>query len=407
MTPPLAAPHRSTPVAPEIGIIAMVWEPWSQIWRGRHQLLTRLARYFNVVWAEPPRHWRSNWSPRAQGLLAELQVPDIPGFQVYRPGRLLPEIYRPPVLSRQLRATRLRRAARMLRRAGAERMVLYLWRPEFAWSLDVLPHAASFYHIDDEYTYSTADAPVDSAEAELIRRVDQVFIHSQGLWEKKARFAIDPAFTPNGVDFDAFATTVSEPEDLRNVPHPRVGYVGVVRRFLDIPLMLQLAKRHPQLSFVVVGPARALGEDAADFEAMCRLPNVFWLGARPVGQLPSYMQHMDVAIMPYDNDGYTKYINPLKLYEYLATGLPTIGTPIPTLRAFDGPITLASGVDEWTAALHAAVAPTARTDQAIAARQQVAREHDWRVLAHRIALKVAMRVDASVAERVIAAGPQV
>jgi len=89
--------------------------------------------------------------------------------------------------------------------------------------------------------------------------------------------------------------------------------------------------------------------------------------------------------MPYVSDGYTKYIYPLKLHEYLAAGIPVVGTPIRTLCEFPDLVQLAGIPDEWSAVIECAFAPEARSDAAINARKATARAHDWDLLADRIA----------------------
>jgi glycosyltransferase involved in cell wall biosynthesis len=119
---------------------------------------------------------------------------------------------------------------------------------------------------------------------------------------------------------------------------------------------------------------------------------VYFLGNKPVDQLPSYNQYFDVSILCYKIDDYTKYIYPLKLHEYLATGLPVVGSPIRTLQEFDGTIRLASTADEWSAAISASLAPESFTPSAIEARRKVAREHDWDRIVHLIAQTICERL---------------
>jgi glycosyltransferase involved in cell wall biosynthesis len=161
-----------------------------------------------------------------------------------------------------------------------------------------------------------------------------------------------------------------------------------------------VASRHPEWSIVLVGPVKPLGADAEPFEKLSRLPNVHLLGPKPIQALPSYVQHFDVCIMPYDRDGYTKFIYPLKLHEYLATGVPVVGTPIRTLQEFAGTIALGTSGDEWGAAISAALGPEARTPEAQARRRAVAAQHDWEVITHRVARVLARPLGPRVSELV-------
>src|SRR4029453_7545998 len=104
---------------------------------------------------------------------------------------------------------------------------------------------------------------------------------------------------PNGVDYEAFATPHNEPGDLARIPHPRIGYVGRIKRQLDLGLLRNLAKRHPSWSFVLVGPVENLGENENSMRELRELSNIHLLGPKPVQQLPAYTQHLDVCMLCY------------------------------------------------------------------------------------------------------------
>lgn len=369
----------------------------------RHHIMTRLARYFHVVWEDPARELRSGW---LSGLGARQDVRPlslVPGFHVHRPR--LPILYRPKAAGRMMEAMRLRAALRRVKRAGARHIVLYLWRPRYQHALDVEAAAVSCYHVDDEYTFAPVERPVSDQEARLLRRADRVIIHSPGLWEKKAAIASHPAMVPNGVDYRAFAAPADEPEDLRAVPRPRIGYVGVIKQFLDIPLLAALARRHARWSFVFVGPVGSIGPDRGALDELRSLPNVFLLGMRSLERVPAYTQHLDVGMLPYDVDGYTKFIYPLKLHEYLAAGLPVVGTPIRTLQDFDTVIQVAADLDGWSAALARALSPEETAPERIATRRGVACRYDWDGIAHRVATIVADALPPGIRRAVAAAAP--
>ena len=143
------------------------------------------------------------------------------------------------------------------------------------------------------------------------------------------------------MDYLAYATPVAEPEDLRPIPHPRIGYVGRIKHQLDWDLLITLAQRHPEWSFVLIGPQDGLGQSTSLIETLSHMPNVYFLGHKPVTALPAYTQHLDVCLLCYKVDDYTKFIFPLKLHEYLASGKPVVGSPIRSLQNFTHVITLA------------------------------------------------------------------
>lgn len=370
----------------DVGVIALVPDSWGDPWMVRHQLLARLARHFEVVWVERSLGWRDYWLRGKSGREDMQRVSsDIPGFTLYDPGRWLPDVFNPRALGAWLRSERVRRARRILERKGCRYIVLYLWRPEFDWALEVAQADFSCYHIDDEYQFSLTDQPNDPREVALMQRVDHVIIHSPRLLEKKGGINPSTACVPNGVDYAAYSTPAPEPADLAAIPHPRLGYVGVIKTQLDFALLDHLAERHPEWSLVLVGPRGYVGEKAQLLDRLAARANVHLLGNRQLAQLPSYTQHMDVCLMCYEVNDYTNNIYPLKLHEYLAAGRPVVSTPIRSVQSFAHVVSLASNPQEWERELGKALTPAANAPAAIAARRRVAEEHDWDRLASRIA----------------------
>jgi len=279
---------------------------------------------------------------------------------------------------------------------------LYLWRPSY---VDALASRQWFdavvYHIDDEYTFSETPSNIAADELELIREADAVIIHSSELAERKGGINDSTYMVPNGVDYDRFTRRREPPQDLSAIRHPRIGYTGVIKKQLDISLLRRLAERCSTWSFVLLGPLGNLSGVEAEFEALSAAPNVHVLGYRDAADLPAYQQHLDVCIMPYRVNHYTDCIYPLKLHEYLASGKPVVATPIRTLRDFSHVISLASGVEEWVAAITSSLSGEALSDERVSVRRAIAAQHDWRVLAAKTAGVMASVLGGDVTKRVL------
>ena len=352
----------------------------------RHHVVGRLAKYFDVIWIEPAKGWRDYWfsgkpdKPDIQSI-----SPETFGLTLYRPGRWLPELYRPKWLAQWVRKQRLVQAECQLRQRGCTDIVLYLWRPEFDWALDAIHADLTCYHIDDEYRFSANDLPNDPREVALIKRVDQVIIHSRKLLEKKGNLNPHTMHVPNGVDYSAYATSVPEPEDISLIPHPRMGYVGVIKSQLDLKLLQQLATQRSQWSFILVGPQGYVTGKEALLDELRTLPNVHFLGNRQLAEIPAYMQAMDVCLMCYEVCDYTHFIYPLKLNEYLATGRPVVCSPIDSVMPLENILGIAGNLQEWDSALNEAASVDKNTSEAIGRRQQHARQHDWDRLVDQVA----------------------
>lgn len=382
---------KAAPLMPEIGLMAFVPDTWDDgVWQLRHQILTRLSRYFNVVWANPPIGWRK--SIRSSPLISRFHVPDYdnaPGLEIYQHPKWAAKFYRPKFIADLTEAARVRAGLSELKKRGSEIRIGYLWRPQFASSLWAGNFDKRCYHIDDEYSFSVVDTPIDARERRIIEDVDQVFIHSPGMMEKKGNLNPNTDYIPNGVDYDAYTKSYNMPEDLKEISAPIVAYIGVIKSMIDWQLVATLVRQLPELSFVFIGPDGQL--DSGDKQAIAclrKLPNAHFLGNRPVDTLPAYTAYADIGIMPYRKNGYTKYIFPLKVNEYLAAGKPTIGTPIRTLQDYSTVVDLASTSEEWCDALQRNLRAEYSREIMIKARKAVAREYDWQISVDRIARSI-------------------
>ena len=319
------------PALDDIGVLALVPERWGGMWLSRHQVLTRLARYFHVVWYNPPRSWRKLTHPVVS---TDPTPPPANGFEIYDHEPWLPKFYKPRALDQLTEQARLQRARKLLEQAGCRRVIAYAWRPEFVSALDLVAHDVSCYHIADEYSFADVEHEIPSDERELIERVDQVFVHSPALLEKKGNINPHTEYVTNGVDYAAFATPAAEPADLASIPHPRIGYVGRIKSQMDWKTLIGIARARPDWSLVLVGPLGHIGRFAGERTELFGLPNVHYLGNRSVGEVPAYIQHMDVCLLCYALTDYTRYIFPLKLHEYLATGVSRRGIGHPDAARF-------------------------------------------------------------------------
>lgn len=280
----------------------------------------------------------------------------------------------------------------------AKKIILYLWDYKFERALSLLPYDVSCYHIDDEYSFSTTEVPTDPSETRVISGVNEVFAISPALLQKKGKINSHTTFAPEGVDYRAFATPVPAPADIVSIPHPRIGYSGFLKKQLDWSLLHQLAARHRDWSFVFVGASKH-AEIQEAVSRLSRLPNVYFLGSKSTQELASYPQHFDVCTMPYCLDDYTKYIYPLKLHEYLASGRPVVGAPIRSLQEFAHVVRLATSVDDWSKAIKESILPESLTAEQVRARRIVAYEHDWSSLIRSIVLTFCKRLGASYVDR--------
>ena len=193
-----------------------------------------------------------------------------------------------------------------------------------------------YYCVDDHASFSGYDrAQVLKDEEDLCRRSDLVITTSMALQTAKSPWNPNTILVPHGVDYDHFSRAVREdlpcPDDLANIPRPRLGFFGLIRDWVDLDLLAEVAKKRPGWNFVFIGDADS-NVNIGQYRA---LRNMHFLGRRPYQELPAYCRHFDVGLIPFKINELTLAVNPIKLREYLAAGLPVISTPMPEVALYD------------------------------------------------------------------------
>lgn len=164
------------------------------------------------------------------------------------------------------------------------------------------------------------------------------------------------------------------PKDLKQIPHPIVGYVGTINSTrLDSELLLRLAQQRPQYTFVFTGPE----DEGFSNHPIHQLKNVFFLGKKTVDVLPAYISGYDICINPQIVNEITDGNYPLKIDEYLAMGKPTVATSTHTMRdIFSAHVFLPTNESEYLSALDQAMNETLSVDKR-EARICFAQTHSW------------------------------
>jgi len=116
---------------------------------------------------------------------------------------------------------------------------------------------------------------------------------------------------------------MSDPSDQEKIPHPRIGFYGVVDERMNIELIGQVAKNRPDWHIVIIGPVVKI-----DPSTLPKSSNIHYLGSKTYDELPSYLGGWDIAIIPFALNESTQFISPTKTPEYLAAGKPVISTSI-------------------------------------------------------------------------------
>jgi glycosyltransferase involved in cell wall biosynthesis len=207
-----------------------------------------------------------------------------------------------------------------------EHLLWYYTPMAVAWTSHLKPLATIYDCMDELSAFKGAPRALTVREEELFTRADLVFTGGQSLYEAKRDCHPNIYPFPSSIDAAHFVRARSidwEPEDQREIPHPRLGFFGVIDERMDIELLAGVAAARPDWQLVVIGPVVKI--DEADLP---KRPNIHYLGGKQYSELPAYLAGWDVALLPFALNESTRFISPTKTPEYLSAGRPVVSTSI-------------------------------------------------------------------------------
>ena len=287
---------------------------WDFVFQRPQHLLTRCARERRVFFVEEPIF--GNGSMRLDMREAEAGVRVV---VPHLPDGLRSEIAINAVMREMLR--------QMFSDHEIDQYVFWYYTPMALKFTDNFKPVASVYDCMDELSaFKGAHSHLPILEKQLFGKVDLVFTGGQSLYEAKRDQHPSVHAFPSSIDaahFGKARTTVTDPEDQAHIPHPRLGFFGVIDERFDIELLDQVAKQRPCWHFVIIGPVVKI-----DPETLPKHANVHYLGGKKYDELPNYLAGWDVALLLFARNESTRFISPTKTPEYLAAGKPVISTSI-------------------------------------------------------------------------------
>jgi len=339
--PGIMAPMSEHPRLQGRDIVCVGFADWdTELWTNQHHLMSRLARENRVLFIESLGLRRPQLAGRDlariwRRLRRGLQGPrTLDGVHVLSP--LVLPLHRSRIaraMNRRLLPTLVRRAARRL---GLQAPILWAYVPQAEVLIDALQPSLIIYHcVDDIAAQDRIDtASFRAAEERFVARADLVLASAPALVERLRRISENVLFAPNVADTELFSHAL-EPGPLdpgmAALAAPRIVFTGaIVAVKLDLPLLAELARLRPAWSFALVGPVGP-GEPNADISAITAVANIHLLGPRSYRELPDVLRAADAGLIPYARNALTESIFPMKVYEYLAAGLPVIATALPAL----------------------------------------------------------------------------
>ena len=310
-------------------------EDWGRHPSSTQHLVRRLAERRRVVWVNSiglrrPRPSRSDLSRVMNKLVVRRQVSRgsvappasisiVPPLAVSWPASQAAALFNRAVVGHQVR--------RAAKQRGLEAPVLWTSLPSALPLVGTLGERAVVYYCGDDFgaLAGVDHEPVLQMEHELVERADLIVAASEAL---AARFPANRTLLlPHGADIEMFQDPAPRPFDLPACGKI-AGFYGSISDWIDVDLLATVAGQLADWTFVMIGDVRT------DVTKLLGLPNVRLLGPRAHADLPAYVQHWTVSLLPFRDCPQIHACNPLKLREYMAAGTPVVSTPFPALAPF-------------------------------------------------------------------------
>lgn len=363
-------------------LIVCIASSWDYDPTSKHHVMKILARENHVLWVNYHGSRRpevTRWDVRdsvraalrvAKGMqriserfwqLTPLVIPGATGGLLGR-------------LHQRLLVEQIERAIAVIDPARSLAVQIWTFAPDVGFLRGALGEESLVYYCVDEYTkFQGFDhASMTQLETRLLREADTVIATSKPLCDAKRRIRNEVELVPHGVDYDHFSRAwrapLMPPSDLAGLRRPIFGFFGLIHHWFDVELMAQVAAMRPDYSFALIGDSKV------DTAKLLERPNIRLLGRRHYADLPQYCSGFAAGLLPFVRNEMTRCINPIKLTEYLAAGLPVVSTAIPAAEEFGDPVSIVRTPEEFAAACDGALRYTSADRQQIS---ETVREHTW------------------------------
>jgi glycosyltransferase involved in cell wall biosynthesis len=271
--------------------------------------------------------------------------------------------------------TAYRRLERRLRAQAAPGSVLISCHPVLAaladrssWA-DVVYYGWDDWRTEEDGIFARAAGAIGRSYEQMAERDVNVITVSQAIADRIG--ARRSTVVPNGVNAHAFDSVGPLPDWFAAIDGPVALWVGAVDRRVDTEALAACARDlGPEWTIVLAGPV----VDQTPLETLAPLPNVLVRGWHPRSEILAMVDAARVCLLPHVKNDVTQAMSPLKLYEYLAAGKPTVATDLPPIRGISDRVLLVPpGAPYAPAVVAASRLPDPSPEEVAAFR----RANDW------------------------------
>lgn len=258
--------------------------------------------------------------------------------------------------------------------------IVFVANPFFALFIKRMKKRALAYFVTDKYDADETQngVRINQLQKQLLENADAVFCVSQAMHSRLIKQGFNAYYMPHGVDFDHFSSIqkdIDSPIELKFIQRPIVGFMGAIESLiLDRKLLEKIIEDNRQMSFVFVGNL------SNELKYLMQHKNCHMLGKKDYALMPIYLRAFDVCILPFNQNEWIHYCNPIKLKEYLAAGKPTVSTYFPEIDNYQDVVYCARDYNKFSELLRKAV----EEDNPVLVQQRMdkVRECRWETVAN-------------------------
>lgn len=285
---------------------------WNFVFQRPQHLLTRFAKHMRVFYIEEPVYGDSDYCDVTQ-----------PNENIW--------IVVPHLINNLTDQENTTRRKDLLSKFFVEKTIkeyiFWYYTPMSLFISDIFNPKLVIYDCMDELSaFKFAPAGLKESETVLFKKADLVFTGGYSLYEAKKHSHNHIYPFPSSIDKQHFQQArfiTSDPQDQMPIPHPRIGYYGVIDERMNLDLLATVAQQMPQWHFIIIGPVVKIDQESLPF-----LPNIHYLGSKSYQELPAYLAGWEISMIPFSLNESTRFISPTKTPEYLSAGKPVISSSI-------------------------------------------------------------------------------
>ncbi|MBM7613930.1 glycosyltransferase [Alkaliphilus hydrothermalis] len=203
----------------------------------------------------------------------------------------------------------------------------------------------------------------------MMKVADLIFATSTPLYNSIRRYRRDVCLVPNGCDYHFFNKHKENGVKIDKDPNTKIiGYIGAIAPWVDVDLITATAEAFPKEEIFLIG-ATLSGM------SLPKRNNINYLGHVSYEKIPSYLNQMDITMIPFKKNQITKATNPIKLYEYLSLGKPVVSTSLPELVPFKKYVYINDTGKEFIKSVEMAMEE--KNEMLVEERKEVAKQNSW------------------------------